>query len=155
MIADRIETFIIGLISETRKENLKWKRVSKIKEWEILKKEIERTTEVDLKDYFIDDTRSYCINKSEGYVMVLNIRYGNAPVFSPALDKDVLVIKINEDFSPQNLSLYDMDGYKELLKVLVDSIEHQINIEYLMPDYMYEFFSDVLGENKNGRTADK
>lgn len=155
MVADRIETFIKGLINETRNENLKWKRVSKIKEWEKLKIEIECTKEVDLKDYFIDDTKSYCITKSEGYVMVLNIRYGNAPVFSPALDKDVLVIKINEEFLPQNLSLYDVDGYKDLLKELVVVIEHQINVEYLMPDCMYEFFKYVVGENEDGRTVDK
>lgn len=155
VVADNIEIFINGLINETRRKNLKWKRVSKIKEWEKLKKEIESAKEVDLKDYFIDASKSYCITQNEGYVMVLNIRYGNAPVFSPALDKDVLVIKINEDFLPQNLSLYDVDGYKDLLKELVDVIERQINVEHLMPDCMYEFFRHVLGEDKDGRTVDK
>lgn len=155
VVADNIEIFINGLIHETRRKNLKWKRVSKIKEWVKLKKEIESTKEVDLKDYFIDTSKSYCITQNEGYVMILNIRYGNAPVFSPALDKDVLVIKINEDFLPQNLSLYDVDGYKDLLKELVDVIERQINVEHLMPDCMYEFFRHVLGEDKDGRIVDK
>lgn len=151
MIAEYVENRIIELINKTKEGVLKWKSVDKIYEWAEIKKQIEKTKEVDLKDYFIDDTKSYYVYKNGGYIMVLNIRYGNAPVFSPVLDKYILVIKINIDFMPQNLSNYDCQGYKNLLEELVTEIEYQMNEEYNMPDCLYNFFEKILGEDENGR----
>lgn len=149
MIADRIEKFILDLISKTGKGDLEWKCVDKFVEWERIKKEIEKTEEINLKDYLIDNTRSYCINKGGGYVMVLHIRYGKAQVFSPALDKYVLIIKMNDDLLPENLSNYNgEDGYKSLLMDLINEIELQKCERYSMPEYMYEFFNKILEDNE-------
>lgn len=156
MIADRIEKFIFDLINITGKGELEWKYVDKFAEWERIKKEIEKAEELNLKDYLIDNTRSYCINKGGGYVMVLHIRYGKAQVFSPALDKYVLIIKMNDDLLPENLSNYNgEDGYKSLLMDLVKEIELQKRKQYDMPEYMYEFFDKVLEEDDNGRTTNE
>ena len=155
MIADRIEKFIFDLINKTSKGDLEWKCVDKFVEWELIKKEIERAEEFSLKKYFIDNTRSYCIHKGGGYVIVLHIRYGKAQVFSPALDKYVLIIKMNDDLLPENLSSYGEDGYKNLLINLVQEIELQKHPKYDMPDYMYEFFDKVLEEDDNGRITNE
>lgn len=150
MIAEYIENFIIKITSKTEIGTIKWKTVDKIEDWEKIKKEIEKSKEVDLRDYFIDDTKSYCVCKRGGYVLVLNIRYGNAPVFSPALDKYILVIKINADFMPENLSNYDWQGYKSSLQKLIETIDYQINEEYIMPDCLYDFLEKILGEDEDG-----
>lgn len=156
MIADRIEKFIFDLISKTKKGELEWKCVDKFVEWELIKKEIEKAEEFNLNTYFIDNTKSYCIKKGGGYVMVLHIRYGKAQVFSPALDKYVLIIKMNDDLSPENLSNYNGEnGYKSLLTDLVHEIELQKRPKYDMPEYMYEFFDKVLEEGDNGRITNE
>ena len=151
MIAEHIENTIVEMIEKTKNGVLKWKPIDKIDKWENVKKQIEKTKEVNLKDYFIDDTKSYAVCKSGGYVMVLNIRYGNAPVFSPALDKYILVVKINADLMPENLSNYDWQGYKDLLQELVKAIEDQRYEEYIMPDCLYNYLAKVLGEDEDGR----
>lgn len=156
MIADRIEKFILDLINETGKGELVWRRIDKFDEWELIKKEIEKAEEINLKDYLIDNTGSYCINKGGGYVMVLHIRYGKAQVFSPALDKYILIVKMNDDLLPENLSNYNgEDGYKSLLMDLVKEIELQKCEQYDMPEYMYEFFDKVIGVNDNGRITNE
>lgn len=147
MMAEHVENFIYGLIEKTRSNTLKWISVEKIDEWEKIKKQIQQSKEVNLKDYFIDDIKSYCISKSSGYVLLLNIRYGNAPVFSPALDKYILVVKINEDIMPENLSNYDFQGYQSLLLELLEEIEFQKSEECNMPDSLYMFFDKILGDD--------
>lgn len=145
MVAEHVENFILGLITKTQDGKLKWKVVDKIDTWEKIKRHIEK--EIDLKEYFINESKSYGINKSGGYVMLLNLQYSNAPVFSPALDKYDLFIKINDDFIPQNISNYDYQGYKDLLLQLIEAIEMKENEEYIMPDCMYDFFEKILEED--------
>lgn len=151
MMAEYIENVIARMIYKTKNGVLNWKSVGKIDDWENVKKQIERTKEVNLKDYFINDSKSYGVYKNGGYVLVLNICYGNAPVFSPALDMYIFVVKINADLPPQNLSDYDREGYKNLLHELVESIEHQKKEEYTMPDCLYDFLGKILGEDEDGR----
>lgn len=151
MIAEHIENVITRMIKKTQNGALKWKSVDKIDNWENVKRQIEGTKEVNLKDYFIDDSKSYGVYKNEGYVLVLNICYGNAPVFSPALDKCILIVKINADIPPHNLSNYDCEEYKNLLHELVEAIEHQKNEEYIMPDCLYDFLDKIIGEGGDGR----
>lgn len=154
-MSERIENFIFKLIEKTENGEIKWKGVDEVKAWRTVKRQIQKSEEIDLKDYFIDDARSYCASRSGGHVMVLNIRYGNAPVFSPALDKYVLIVKINDELMPQNLSSYDSEGYKDLLRALIDAIEFQKNEENIMPDCMYDFFDRFIGEEENGRITDE
>lgn len=151
MMAEHIENVITRMINKTQNGVLKWKSVGKYDDWENVKRQIERTKEVNLKDYFIDDSKSYGVYKNGGYVLVLNICYGNAPVFSPALNKYILIAKINADLPPQNLSNCDCEGYKNLLHELVESIEHQKKEEYNMPDCLYDFLDKILGEDEDGR----
>ena len=156
MVAERIENFIKGLIKKTESGELKWKAVDKVDTWEMIKKQIKEAKDINLEDYFINDAKSYIIKKNDGYVIVLNVQYGNAPVFSSALDKYILFIKINDEFIPQNLSAYDnTQGYSDLLLELIGSIEVKKNETCNMPDCMYDFFEKILGEDKNGRTIDE
>ena len=148
MVAEYVENFILELIMKTQGGKLKWKTVDKIDTWETIKRQIEK--EIDLKGYFINESKSYGINKSGGYVMLLNLQYSNAPVFSPALDKYNLFIKINDVFSPKNVSDYDHQGYKDLLLELIGTIEMKKNEEYIMPDCMYVFFEKILEEDEDG-----
>ena len=148
MIAEHVENFILGLIMKTQGGKLKWKVVDKIDTWEKIKKQIEK--EIDLKGYFINESQSYGIKKFGGYVMLLNLQYSNAPVFSPALDKYDLFIKINDDFFLQNVSDYDDQGYKDLLLELIGIIKMREKEKCIMPDSMYDFFKKILEEDENG-----
>lgn len=155
MVAEQVEIFISGLIEKTRTRKLKWKSIDDLENWETIKKQIIKTREVNLDDYFVDDEKSYGIYKNGGYVMVLRLQYGNAPVFSAALYKYILVIKINDDFLPQNITDYDCEGYKDLLQELIKAIEYQKGDQCTMPDCMYEFFGKILGEDENGKLIDE
>lgn len=148
MIAEHIENFMLELVNKTQDGSIRWKAIDKIDTWEKIRKQIEK--EIDLKGYFINESRSYGINKSGGYVMLLNLQYSNALVFSPALDKYSLFIKINNDFLPQNIFDSDHQGDKELLIALIEAIEMQEWDEYIMPDCMYDFFKRVLEEDEDG-----
>lgn len=153
MIAERVEHFILELISKTQDGMIRWKAIDTIDTWEKIKRQIEK--EIDLKGYFINESKSYGINKCGGYVMLLNLQYSNAPVFSPALDKYSLFIKINDAFFPQNIFDNDHQGDKELLIALIEAIEMKEYEEYIMPDCMYDFFKRILGEDENGRTINE
>ncbi len=153
MVAERVESFILELITKTQAGKLEWKVINKINTWKKIKGQIEK--EIDLKEYFIEESKSYGIKKSEGYVMLLNLQYNNTPVFAPVLDKYHLFIKINDDFSPQNISDYDYQGYKDLLIKLIEAIETKENKEYIMPDCMYDFFEKILEEDKNGNIVNE
>lgn len=153
MITEHVKNFIVELIKKTESGKLKWKVIDKLDTWELIKRQIEK--EIDLKDYFINDAKSYGMNKSGGYVILLNVQYGNAPIFSPVLDKYILFIKINDDFLPQSLSDYDEQGYKDLLLELIEAIETKENEAYNIPDCMYSFFEKILEEDENGRTINE
>lgn len=144
MMSEQVANFIDGMIDRTEKRKLKWSPLEKFEQWEKVRIEVEKAIELD--EYFIDITKSYGIGIGDGYVLIINIRYANAPIFSPALDKYRLIIKINDDYNPENLSAYSSDEFKEELLQLVDIIEQQRNDNYNMPDSMYEFFNKVLGE---------
>ena len=59
MVAEHVETFILRLIIKTKGGKLKWKIVDKIDKWEKIKRQIEK--EIDLKGYFINESKSYGI----------------------------------------------------------------------------------------------
>ena len=145
MVADYIGNVIEKMIEKTKQGVLKWKPVEKLNEWDHMKHQIIKTRGENLKYYIIDDTKSYAVHKGEGYVMVLNIRYSNALVFSPALDRYILVVKINDELMPQNLSNYDAQGYRNMLQELVKEIEYQRNKEFEMPECLYNFLEEILG----------
>lgn len=148
MIADQIERFILDLNCKTQEGELKWKVLAQFTECDRIKKEIEKSSKVNLKNFFIDDERSYCLNKGDGYVIVLYVRYSKAPIFSPALDKRFLLVKINDDFPLENLSAYSgEDGYGGLLLELAETIDVQIQEKYSTLEYLHEFFVRMLGED--------
>ena len=156
MVADRIEKFILRLKDKTQERKLRWKVLSQYAEWDRIKEEIEKSVRVNLKNFYIDDEKSYCLNKNNGYVIVLYVRYSKAPIFSPALDKFILLVKLNDDFPPENLSTYNSeDGYNSLLFELIEVIDKQKWEEYRLPEYMYDFFDKILKEDENGRITDK
>lgn len=155
MVSEHVENFILELVKKTKSGKLKWKEVDKIDAWETIKKQIEKEKIVDLKGYFINADNSYGISKYGGYVIVLNARYSNSSIFSSALDKYLLFIKINDELLPENLTSYDCQGYKKLLQKLINVIKVKEKELYNMPDCMYEFFEKFLGEDENDRITDE
>lgn len=155
MVSENIKNFIWELIKKTESGNLKWREVDKIDAWETIKKQIEKEKIDDLKGYFINADNSYGIRKCGGYVILLNAKYSNSSIFSSALDKYLLFIKINDELLPENLSSYDCQGYRELLQRLIKVIKNKEKELYNMPDCMYEFFEKILGEDENDRITDE
>lgn len=145
MMADQIERFILKLKDKTQEGEVKWNVLSQFAEWNSIKKEIEKSSRVNLKNYYIDDEKSYCFKRNNGYVIVLYVRYSKAPIFSPALDKCILLVKMNDDFPPENLSTYNSeDGYGNLLIELLKVIDKKKQEEYNLPECMYDFFYQIL-----------
>lgn len=146
MVADQIENFINELLNQTRSGKLVWKPVNKVEDWEKKKQRIEKSDDIDLKDYFIEADQSYVIEKNGAYVMLLRLCYGNASIFSPALDKYMLVAQIHEEIPLENLSGYDYDGFERELEQLLQLIEDKKWEKYEMPDDLHRFFTMILEE---------
>ena len=155
MVADQVENFINELQNKTHSGRLAWKPVSRVEDWERKKHRIEKADNIELKDYFIEDDQSYAIEKKGAYVMLLRLRYGNASIFSPALDKYILVAQINEEIPLENLSGYDCEGFEKELEKLLQLIEDKKWEKYEMPDDLHRFFDMILENKDNGDIADK
>ena len=155
MVADQVESFINELQERTSNGRLVWNPVSGLEDWEKKKHRIEKSEDIELKDYFIEDDQSYVIEKNGAYVMLLRLRYGNAAIFSPALDKYILVAQINEEIPLENLSGYDCEGFEKELEKLLQLIEDKRWEKYEMPDDLHRFFDMILEDKDNGDIADK
>ena len=122
-MADRIEEFILRLKNKTQEGKLKWKVLSQFSEWDRIKNEIEKSTRVNLKNFYIDDEKSYCMNKNNGYVILLYVRYSKAPIFSPALDKCILLVKMNEHNEQTGIgSIIFVDFVLPIIKMVAGSL---------------------------------
>lgn len=155
MMADQVERFILELKDKTQKGKLKWKVLTQFAECDRIKKEIEKSSRINLKNFFIDAEKTYYLNINDGYVIVLYVRYSKAPIFSPALDKRILLVKIN-GFPPENLSAYNsVDGYGNILLELTEVINEQKQEEYSFSEYMFDFLDKILREDENGSFTDK
>ena len=147
MVADRIEEFISALKDKTQQEQLDWQILSQLPEHNKIKREIEKLGRSSLKNYFIDEEKSYCLYKCRGYVIILYLQYSKAAVFSPSLDRRILLVQISKDFPFQNLSLYNAeDGYDKFLQELSQIIERQRQERDCAPDNLYAFFNKILEE---------
>ena len=155
MVADQVENFIEELQKRTGSGRLVWKPVNKMEDWENKKHRIEKSDNIELKDYFIEDDQSYVIEKNGAYVMLLRLRYGNASIFSPALDKYILVAQIHEEIPLENLSGYDYEGFEKELEKLLQLVEDKKWEKYEMPDGLHRFFDMILGDENNGDIVDK
>ena len=143
MKEERIEKFIEKLIKKTEKKKITWKVLNKIDDWKNIKEEIKVIKQEDLKNYFIEENKSYCIVKAGGYVILLRMRYGNASIFSPVLDRYVLLVKINEELYTVNLADYAIDGYDEMIEKLYEIIEQQKRNKYNITDCLNEFLEKI------------
>lgn len=143
MMSDQIESFLDGLIQNTANRKLKWKTLNNLKCWEKFCLEL-RTTELKkYKEYSFSETDSFYIYKNGGYVLLLSACYSNAPVFSPALDKKFLIVKICSDMPFNNLCEYDSNEFKEKINILHKEICEK-SVQKEMPDAMYAFFDSVI-----------
>lgn len=59
MVADQVESFINELQERTSNGRLVWNPVSGVEDWEQKKHRIEKSEDIELKDYFIEDDQSY------------------------------------------------------------------------------------------------
>ena len=147
MVAERIEKFISVLKDKMQQEQWDWQILSQVPEYNKIKRGIEKLVRSSLKNYFIDDEKSYCLNKCGGYVIILYLQYSKADVFSPSLDRRILLVQISKDFPFQNLSLYNAeDGFDESLQELSQIIERQRQERNCFPDDLYVFLNKMLEE---------
>lgn len=145
MMSDQIESFINGLIQKTIRGNLIWKSLDNLNAWKKICEEIQESKEADLKTYYISVKESYYLKNSNGYVFLLNARYSSATIFSPALDRKFLIIKINPEIPLVNLCNYNgEDGFNKLLTVLYEEVQNKKTENVEMPDAMYSFFNNIL-----------
>lgn len=155
MIDEHIENVIIEMQEKTENDKIKWKRVNKLHNWNRIKSRIEKAKDENLKDFFIDEDYSYGFEKKEGSILLLNMRYSRASVFSPALDKHILIAIKNRDLIPINLSQYVTDGYRKLVEELVDKITIQIEKHHEEPGDLYNFLAAMLEDDEDGSITDE
>ena len=93
--------------------------------------------------------KTVCIFRYLG-VAKNSVKYGNAVVFSPALDKYLLIAKIHEGMPLENLTKYSSDEYIVQLKQLHEEIQRECYGKYEMPDELYKFLDKILEEDSNG-----
>ncbi|MCI6064845.1 hypothetical protein MR818_05650 [bacterium] len=147
MVSEHINGFIMQLIEKTEKGQIKWQRIERMPDWYIEKRML---THMINEEYFIDDEESFFIEKEDGYLVFLCVKYGNAVVFSPALDKYLLIAKIHEGMPLENLTKYSSDEYIVQLKQLHEEIQRECYGKYEMPDELYKFLDKILEEDSNG-----
>lgn len=145
----KIERFIDGLIEQTKNNKLDWRAARTISDWREIRKELDDSEVVSMTDYFIDDKNSYVIKYDEGYIFLLKMRYANAMIFSPALDKYLLVVKINENVLFENLCNYDEGNlFQDQLLGLNKYIQENSFERLSMPESLYSFMNHVLNKGK-------
>ena len=155
MIDEQIENVIIEMQEKTENNKIKWISVNKLHNWNRIKSRIEKAKDENLKDFFIDEDYSYGFEKKEGYILLLNMRYSRASIFSPALDKHILIAIKNRDLIPINLSLYVKDGYRALVEELVGKISIQMEKDHEEPGDLYNFLAAMLEDDEDGRYTDE
>lgn len=143
MLAERTEEFINGLCVKTKAGKVEWKPLRICKEWKRFAEELNQENEK-LADFGIDLDNSYFFSKVGGYVFLLEAHYGNKSLFSPAMDKYVLTVKINAMIPFQYLCDSENAEWKPLLEELFQCIFQ--NDVYAMPDALYNFMDKVLEE---------
>lgn len=146
MMADRVEGFIEGLISQTKNEKLKWQPFGLCKCKNSIYEELENGRGG--FDYGLNSVResaSYFLESGEGYVFLFEIYHGDPDITSPEMDTVGLMIKVNPYLPLENLTNYTTDEQKQL-EILKIIIENQLDEKYALPDAWYHFFDQVLGE---------
>lgn len=144
MTISSIESFIEGLIENTRDHKLDWKPLSLFKNWEVVKEELERS--VDSIDFCFNSIRrshSYYLHSGEGYVFLFEIYHGLPEVTSPEMDTVAIMVKINNYFPIDNLSKFTDDEQKQL-RILQILIENDVDEKYTYNDILYDYLSKVL-----------
>lgn len=141
MQAERTEGFIEGLCEETQSGQIKWQPLRMCKEWERFVTESDDMNG-ELEAYGVELDNSYFFAKEGGYVFLLEVHYGNKKLFSPAMDKYVLAVKINDMIPFQYLCDSENAEWKPLLEELYRYVCREDS--YAMPDALYEFMDKVL-----------
>lgn len=140
MQAERTAGFIEGLCMETKNGQIQWKPLRMCKDWRRF------VTESDdsggLEAYGVEQDASYFFAKAGGYVFLLEAHYGNKKLFSPAMDKYVLAVKINDMIPIQYLCDSENAAWKPLIEELYACVCQEDS--YAMPDALYEFMDKVL-----------
>ena len=146
MMADRVERFIEGLISQTKSGKLIWHPFALCKCKDSIYKELDNGRGG--FDYGVNSVRessSYFLESGDGYVFLFEIYHGDPEVTSPEMDTVGLMIKVNPYLPLENLTSFTADEQKQL-QIRKIIIEKQIDEKYALPDAWYHFFNQVLGE---------
>lgn len=142
MQSEHTEGFIEGLCEKTQNGQIRWEPLRMCKKWVQFEAELGDMDER-MEAYGASLDNSYFLEKEGGYVFLLEVHYGNKNLFSPALDKYVLAVKINDMIPFQYLCDSDNEAWKPLLEELYGYVCRED--AYTMPDALYDFMDKVLG----------
>ena len=106
MIYEQIEGFIQSLTTNIQKNTILWNRLISLQEKDKYIEEFNLNYKEQYTGYIIDPESSYFLSINSGFVFLLNLFYVNKQLFSPSLDKKILLVKIDSTSVMENLSSY-------------------------------------------------
>ena len=106
MIYEQIEGFIQSLTTNIQKNTILWNRLISLQEKDKYIEEFNLNYKEQYPGYIIDPQSSYFLSINSGFVFLLNLFYVNKQLFSPSLDKKILLVKIDSTSVMENLSSY-------------------------------------------------
>lgn len=149
MICEEIDSFTDGLIEKTRAGRLNWQPLTSFYRLNDISREFEAGFgDIDFRINTIRESSSYFLKHKDGYVFLFEIYHGDESVMSPDYDNLALMVKVNSVLPIDNLSSHMGDEeHPQKLARLKLLIEHYLEEKYQMPDTLYKFMDDVLGED--------
>lgn len=145
MMCERIEGFISDLTYNIQYDSMLWDFFSNLFNYDKILKEFMITTgSENYRGYLVNAEKSYYLKVGLGYVFLLNLYYSNKQLFSPSLDKNILLVKINNSMTLENLSIYG--DFNDKVNILYSEVEEQLYRKSPMPEALYEFMEKVISE---------
>lgn len=125
MITEQIEEFIYSLNIITKNDIEYWEYLYSLTWYGEIYEELVGIIEKNHhQGYRINRDKSFYLQIESGYVFLTNLYYVNHNLFSPALDKNILLVKINKYAQLEELSLPDC--YNTIIDELIVEVEEQL-----------------------------
>lgn len=156
MMLEQTYDFLQGLIEKTKENKIVWKSFSNYRGRKTVYTELDNGCGgFDYGVNSIRESASYYFKFKEGYVFLFEIYHGDPEVTSPQLDTLALMVKINSVVPLQNLTDYDSYEMQSKLKILRLLVEHNMELEYSLPDALYRFMNEIVQSNASDWDSEK
>ena len=152
MISEQIESFIDELLRKTERNELDWRPIVALKEWNSRVWMDEYIRQGFSKDS-IHISKSFFLQSGEGYVFLIDILRGNTAETSATEDIVTLMVKINDVLPVDDLSEYVIFE-QDKLRSLQIVIEKYFKQKFTYPDVLYRFFDQVVSTDEVKREKD-